>query len=111
SRFRPSVPRKRVELACVKVLAIEGSWASLSPTEISPVWKNSSPPTEVTGRGDSRFGRRIREPVTVIASFPAAVQAGGSGVPAGTWHDGAATPDLISCSLCSACGGDWSDLV
>src|SRR5215208_4928075 len=63
---------------------------------------------DVTGSGDTRFGRRIRVPVTVIASLLAGVHPGGSGVPAGTWQEGAARPDSASCSLWCASGGDWS---
>src|SRR5205823_9434354 len=108
SRLRPAVPRNRVEFAWVKVLRIDGRSASLSPTETLPVWKNSSPPIEVTGSGDSRFGRRMRVPVTVIAFVLVGVQFAGSGCPLVTPH--AFAPDLTSCSVLSACGGDLSDL-
>ena len=42
-QVQAAVPRKRVELDWLKVLSSAGSSLSTSPTEVVPVWKNSSP--------------------------------------------------------------------
>ncbi len=53
-----------------RILLGEGAYRScgssfrVSPTLVSPVWKICSPASEVIGTVDSRFGRRMREPVT-----------------------------------------------
>src|ERR1044071_3533161 len=67
SRFRPVVPRKRLEFCWLKVLRIDGSSLSRSPTEVLPVSTSSSADTVVTGTGASRFGRAMRDPVTMIS--------------------------------------------
>src|SRR5687768_3406232 len=64
--LRPRVPRKRVELAVLKVLRSCGSSLSKSPTETLPVSKTSCPVTTEIGLADSRLGWRMREPVTTI---------------------------------------------
>src|SRR4051812_22710120 len=97
-RLRPVVPRNRVEFEIVNVLRIDGRSLRTSPTETTPLWKNSSPPTEVTGSGDSRFGRRMREPVTTIE----ALQVGELGFTAQSVL--AFWPDSTSCSAVRVCG-------
>ncbi len=67
SRLRPAVPRKRCELDWLMVLLRAGRSLSRSPTEVFPVWNNSSPVTVVMGTLDSRLGRAMREPVTTTS--------------------------------------------
>lgn len=95
SRFKPAVPRKRVEFDWLKVLRSDGSSFSVSPIATFPVWKNSPPPMLVTGTVDSRLGRAIRDPVTTIA-WPAS-----SGQPA----------SVSSAAHCAAVGAAWARAV
>jgi hypothetical protein len=63
------VPRKRLELDWLNVLRSEGRSLSRSPTDVLPVSKSSSAVTVVTGTGDSRLGRAMRDPVTTTSSM------------------------------------------
>ena len=67
SRLRPAVPMKRVELPELNEERSDGRSLRLSPRLTSPVSVSSWMPTEVIGTVDSRLGRRMREPVTVMA--------------------------------------------
>ena len=67
------MPMPRPGFCWAKVLRSCGSSFSVSPTLVWPCWKNL-PPIEVIGTVDSRFGRRMREPVTVMACLPARLQ-------------------------------------
>src|SRR6478672_1956293 len=71
--LRPLVPMKRVEFAWLKVERSDGRSFRRSPTLTSPVMVSSSALIDVIGTGDSRFGRRMRDPVTTIVSLFASV--------------------------------------
>ena len=60
------MPMPRPGFCWAKVLRSCGSSFSVSPMLVSPCWNSDSPPIEVIGTVDSRFGRRMREPVTTI---------------------------------------------
>src|SRR3954467_973135 len=60
---------KRTELDWLKVERSDGRSFSASPMFTSPRLVSSSMLTEVIGTFDSRFGRRMREPVTTIWSL------------------------------------------
>jgi hypothetical protein len=59
------------------VLRIDGRSFSRSPIDVLPVWKRASPETGVIGTADSRFGRAMRELVTITSSTCCAIAADG----------------------------------
>src|SRR3954447_9201238 len=69
STLKPAVPMKRTELDWLKVERSDGRSFSASPMFTSPRLVSSSMLTDVIGTFDSRFGRRMRDPVTTIWSF------------------------------------------
>ena len=80
SALMPAVPMKRVEFAWLKVERNCGNWLSVSPIDSDPRDNSSVADTVVIGTGESRFGREIRVPVTMIWSLVTSSAACGAAV-------------------------------